>query len=382
MLLTLGQLSTALLLANSAFTSASALPEKRASSYLNNAHAAITRLQGFYNNPYPGFWSAGWWNSAQCLTLLAELRGSDKSDFIKGLTDGPNGVFAKTLAGQHRDSSGALAYDDFFDDELWWVVALIKTYDITRKPKYLKAAQESFAAVANNDAVDQPCGGIANAYPGEQYRVTSSTIATVLYIEAAALLANRVKAKKTYYTQQALDQWAWVNKNMLINGIVQGDSLVGNSCSNNHAFLTYIEGVTVSGLVALAKATGQTSYLDTAEQVATNSINGQFGMVNQPYGIVQEYCDADLSCNPDTAQFKGILMRGLKQLHVARPGAINGKIPGFLKSNADSIWAHSRGSDNLLGQRWAGPFAQASDTALALSSHSSATMALVMAAIV
>jgi len=105
-------------------------------------------------------------------------------------------------------------------------------------------------------------------------------------------------------------------------------------------------------------------------------------MVNQPYGIVQEYCDADLSCNPDTAQFKGILMRGLKQLHVARPGAINGKIPGFLKSNADSIWAHSRGSDNLLGQRWAGPFAQASDTALALSSHSSATMALVMAAIV
>ncbi|GAB7346285.1 hypothetical protein MBLNU457_5009t1 [Dothideomycetes sp. NU457] len=386
--LTLGQLSTALLLANSALTSASALPqiEKRQTSYMNNAHAAISRLQQFYNNPYPGFWTTGWWNSANCLTLLAELRAHDKSDFIKGITDGPNGVFSTALAGQHRDSNGALAYDDFFDDELWWVVALIKTYDVTRKPKYLKAATESFAVVAANDHTDQPCGGIANAYPGEQYRVTSSTIATALYVEAAALLATRHPKKKAYYVQQALNQWQWLSSKMLIDGIIQGDSLTGNQCSNNRAFLTYIEGTTISGLVALAKATGDTSYLDTAESVATESINGDhgypFAMVNQPYGIVQETCDPDLSCNADSAQFKGILMRGLQALQHARPGAVGGRLPGFLKKNADSIWNNSRGSDNLLGMRWAGPFNSPSDNNVALAQHSSATMALAMAAIV
>jgi len=357
------------------------MPERRSNPYLANAHAAITTLQTYYNSPYQGFWTDGWWNSANTLTFLADLRRKDSSKFLTGLTDGQNGIFQHTLDSQHRDSTGALTYDDFFDDELWWVVGLISAYDTTGQREYLLAANESFAKVVRDDQ-PSPCGGIYNAYAGEQYRVSSSTIATALYVEAAAQLANRMPAMKSHYIQLAQNKWAWIKSNLLIDGIIQGDSLTDYpSCNNNHAFLTYIEGVCISGLVALNRATGNAAYLATAESIANETMSGNYGgmVVN---GILTEFCDADLSCNQDEAQFKGIFMRGLKVLHDAKPTAANNGIPAFLRANADSIWAKSRNGNNLLGLKWAGPFAMGADAATQLASHSSATMALVYAAMV
>lgn len=378
--------TTSLLLA----ATTSALPaevERRATTnpYLTHSHTAITRLQTFYNSPSPGFWSAGWWNSANCLTLLADLRRHDSSDFIKQITDGPNGVFLHTLNSQHTDSTGALAYDDFFDDELWWVVALIKVYDVTGNTAFLKTANASFNAVTlNNKPSNNPCGGLANAYPQEKYLVKSSTIATALYVESAALLATHYPAQKAYFLNLAKQQWSWLSKNILIDGIMQGDALTGSppSCGNNHAFLTYIEGVTLNALVSLYKATNDASYLTTADTLATKVLSGKYGMMDANK-TVTEYCDGNLSCNPDTAQFKGILMRGLFTLWATKPSAAGGQIKSFLTKNADSFWSKSRQSGtNLLGQKWAGPFALGSSQALQLSSHSSATMAMVMAALV
>ncbi|GAB7353314.1 hypothetical protein MBLNU459_g3812t1 [Dothideomycetes sp. NU459] len=369
------------LLSSTTPASASAIPERRATSatYLSNAHAAITRMQQFYNTPRPGYWTNGWWNSAQCLTLLADLRQKDSSTFLTSITDGPNGVFQHTLASQNRDSTGALAWDDYFDDQLWWVMALLKTYDVTGNRTFLTVANETFTSVSRNDAESTPCGGLYNSYPQQTGRVASSTIATVLYVEAAAMLATRIPSLKSHFISLAETQWNWVSKNLLINGIIQGDSLAGSTCTNNHAFLTYIEGVAISATVWLYDATGQVSWLNLAETLANNTMSGKFGMVNN--GIVTEFCDASLTCNPDIAQFKGILMRGLKMLAFTKPSAVGGTIPAFIKKNADSIWANSRGSDNLLGEAWAGPFNRASDTATQLASHSSATMALVMAAV-
>ncbi|KAG9720615.1 hypothetical protein KCU59_g17509, partial [Aureobasidium melanogenum] len=150
---------------------------------------------------------------------------------------------------------------------------------------------------------------------------------------------------------------------------------------NNHAFLTYIEGVALQALVALYHATNDASYLTTADTLATELLSGKYGMMDSNK-IAQEFCDSDLSCNPDEAQFKGIMMRGLRTLRDAKPSAAGGQIQSFLTKNADSIWNNSRQSGtNLLGEKWAGPFALGSSQALQLSSHSSATMALVQAAL-
>lgn len=378
-------LATSLLLAATASAAPADLDRRATSPYLTHSHTAITELQTFYNSPSPGFWSAGWWNSANCLTLLADLRQKDSSAFLTAITDGPNGVFQHTLNSQHLDSNGALSYDDFFDDELWWVIALLKTYDTTKNTAFLKAANASFNKVTMDDKPsDNPCGGLANAYAGEQYRVLSSTIATVLYVDAAAQLATRYPAQKSYFLNLATTQWSWLSKNILIDGLMQGDSLTGSppSCGNNHAFLTYIEGIALNALTGLYYATNDASYLTTADTLATKVLSGKYGMMDSNQ-IVQEFCDAALTCNGDTAQFKGILMRGMRSLYVAKPSAAGGQIKGFLTKNADSLWANSRQSGtNLLGQRWAGPFALGSTQAIQLSSHSSATMAMVMAALV
>ncbi|KAI4720352.1 hypothetical protein E4T48_03287 [Aureobasidium sp. EXF-10727] len=377
-------LSSTLLLAATTSARPAEVEPRATNQYLTNSHTAITELQTFYNSPRPGFWSAGWWNTANCQTLLADLRAKDSSSFLTSITDGPNGVFKHTLSSQGKDSTGALNWDDFFDDQLWWVVALIKTYDVTKDTSFLTTANATFTSVnLNNKPANNPCGGLANAYPHEQYLVKSSTIATVLYVEAAALLAVRYPAQSNYFINLAKTQWSWLSKNILIDGIMQSDALTGSppSCGNNHAFLTYIEGVALQALVALYHATNDASYLSTADTLATKLLSGKYGMMDANK-IAQEFCDADGSCNPDTAQFKGVMMRGLRTLRDAKPNAANGAIQGFLTKNADSIWANDRQSGtNLLGERWAGPFALGSGQALQLSSHSSATMALVQAAL-
>ena len=194
------------------------------------------------------------------------------------------------------------------------------------------------------------------------------------------MLANRMPPMKTAYINLALKQWSWLSKNILIDGIMQGDSLAGSSCTNNHAFLTYIEGVAISGLVALYHGTGRATYLSTAEAIATNTMSGAHGMINN--GILFEFCDGDQSCNQDIAQFKGIFMRGLYNLWQTKHNAAGGKIPAFLQKNAASIWANARGGYNLLGMNWSGPFKVGNSQAIQLASHSSATMALVYAALV
>lgn len=331
------------------------------------------------NGHSPGFYANGWWNIAEVLTLFADLRQHDESKFLTTITDGPKGVFTTVVKGQQYDPSGALRYTAFFDDELWWVVGLIKVYDVTKNVTSLNIAKASFEKV-RRDAKTSPCGGIPNAYAGTDGFVDSSTIATVLYVEAAALLANRVPGQKQYYINLALNQWKWIEKNFLIDGIIAGDQLRDYpKCTNNKEYLTYIEGVAISGLVALQRATGQTKYLDTAELIARTTMSGVHGMVNN--GILEEFCDPKGDCDGNLAQFKGILMRGLRQLSVARPGAVNGSIPAFIKKNADSVWTKSRGTDNLLGVRWAGPFLRASDATTRLAAHSSALMGIVQAAL-
>ncbi|KAI5240764.1 hypothetical protein E4T43_05844 [Aureobasidium subglaciale] len=377
-------LSSSLLLAATASAFPAEIESRATNQYLTNSHAAITELQTFYKQPSPAPWAGGWWNSANCLTLLADLRAKDSSSFLTSITDGANGVFKTTLNNQARDSTNALSYTDFFDDQLWWILALIKTSDVTKDTSFLQTANLTFAAVTlNNKASNNPCGGLANAYPSEKYLVKSSTIATVLYVAAAAQLATRYPAQKTYFLNKATTQWSWITKNILIDGIMQGDALTGSppSCSNNHAFLTYIEGVALQALVALYHATNDASYLTTADTLATKLLSGKYGMMDSNK-IALEFCDNENSCNPDLAQFKGIMMRGLRTLRDAKPDAAGGQIKGFLTKNADSIWNNDRQSGtNLLGEKWAGPFVLGSGSAMQLSSHSSATMALVQAAL-
>ncbi|TKX20902.1 putative glycosyl hydrolase family 76 protein [Elsinoe australis] len=372
--------SNFLLLAST--VSGAAIEKRQTGNYFNHAHNAIKKLDTYYKTPTPVPWTPGWWNNAQIVTLLADLRTKDNSPFIKKYTDGDNSVLSQVLSSQARDSDGALDYTRYFDDRLWWTISLIKTYDVTKDNKYIVAARRTFKRVAA-DVDFAPCGLMYNAYSDQQYR-GSSTITSGLYVEAAAMLATRTPGLKKNYLNKARKEWNEMYPLVYKDGLIQGDGIqkeADGSCFNNFAHLTYLDGTGMSALVALYEATNNATYLDLADAIASNLIAQKTSEVTN--GIATEYCDPAMDCaNADIIQFKGIMQRGFYEVWRARPTAANGAIPQYLKNNADSVWNKSRGKGGLLGSSWAGPFKRYPTADFQVAGHSSATMALVYAYLV
>ncbi|KAF4552300.1 Hypothetical protein D9617_10g072810 [Elsinoe fawcettii] len=364
--------------------SANPLVERANPSYQNMAHTAIKVMMkpGYYKAPNPAPWQVGWWNNAQVITLLADLRTQDNTKYLKNLVDGKNGLFNYTVFNEARNAQGALDYTRWFDDRLWWVVALIKTYDITKQNYYLATARKTFARV-DKDVGRAPCGLMNNAYPDVPHG--SSTITQELYVEAAALLAVRVPKQKTMYLNKATTAWQELKNLTYLDGFIQGDAIRGDGttekCYNNYAHLTYMEGVGMAAMVAMYEATKDTQYLDIGQSIAEKTLSPQYGLVVN--GTAHEGCDDDFSCDGDLGMFKGIMQRGFWTIHKARPTTANGTIPKFLKANADSIWNKARDTkSNLIGLNWAGPYKYNDRVDYRLTYHISGAMGLVYASLV
>ncbi|KAF2000973.1 glycoside hydrolase family 76 protein, partial [Amniculicola lignicola CBS 123094] len=87
-------------------------------------------------------------------------------------------------------------------------------------------------------------------------------------------------------------------------------------------------------------------------------------------GIIHDACGP--LCGGDASQFKGIFARNIQLLHAADPKDV---YKTTIQKNADSIWANDRNEGNQLSINWAGPFIQTANA----STHSSAMDALVAA---
>jgi predicted alpha-1,6-mannanase (GH76 family) len=92
----------------------------------------------FGNTDSTGKFTADWWNSANVITMLA-----DYENYFPGRNAEVLTVFSNTLAVATSPFSPRGSFlNTFYDDELWWVLAWIKVYDVTGNAAYLnKAAQ-------------------------------------------------------------------------------------------------------------------------------------------------------------------------------------------------------------------------------------------------
>jgi predicted alpha-1,6-mannanase (GH76 family) len=130
---------------------------------------------------------------------------------------------------------------------------------------------------------------------------------------------------------------------------------------------SYNQGVVLGGLVELNKAAPNSSYLASANRIATAAIK----TLADSNKVIHEACEATNSCEPDGTQFKGIFIRNLQMLQSATPNSLYKQV---IDSCANSIWANDRNSQNQLGVDWAGPVGSPD-----ASTHSSALDALVAA---
>ncbi|KAI1430574.1 glycoside hydrolase family 76 protein [Xylaria sp. CBS 124048] len=358
-------------------------------SYHNETVAAIHTLQRWYDQD-TGLWNTtGWWNSANCLTMIADYaveRPQSASSLglprviqntydeaqkttvhaVKTINSIGLPVSAYVKVHDQSDISRrgyAHFLNDYYDDEGWWALALIRTHDVggfgLGNEKYLQSAMDIFEDMKGGAS---KCGGI---YWDKAHSYTNA-IANELYLKVAASLANRVPAKKkNYYLDIAKKQWTWFNQSGLINSDdLINDGLTSDCKNNGMKTWSYNQGVILGALVELAEATADVSFIDKASCIASSAI----AHLNKN-GILQDGCEPN--CGADGVQFKGVFMRNLRSLQQVAP---RDEFRDFLITNADSIWTHDRNADNELGATWNGPYARAN-----AGTQSSALDALVAA---
>ncbi|OTB08205.1 glycoside hydrolase family 76 protein [Hypoxylon sp. CI-4A] len=360
-------------------------------TYASHTVDALKTLQTWYDRD-TGLWdTTGWWNSANCLTVLADFALVNPAasltlnipDIVQNTYDQaqktavqatkklssaglPTSSYVRISKRSDIEKRGFDNFlNDYYDDEGWWALAMIHSHDLGVQgigdQQYIQAAIEIFEDMKKGNST---CGGIF----WSKVTLYTNAIANELYLSVAASLANRVPSQKDYFLDIALNQWNWfknsglINKDNLIN-----DGLTDDCKNNGMQTWTYNQGVILGGLVELAKASGDDSLLDEAQTIASAAISKL-----TKDGILFEGCEPD--CGSDGSQFKGIFMRNLRYLQEAAP---MDAIKNFLLTNADTIWSKNRNSQNELGGTWEGPYTNAT-----AGTQSSALDVLVAAAAV
>lgn len=329
----------------------------------------------WYDEP-SGLWSTtGWWNSANCLTTLADLAMLDptvRSNYasVWGETHTNaqryNPVLIKAKAPSDIESAtpGVSTQitqpsflSDYYDDEGWWALAWIRIFDVTGDRKYLAAA----ATIFNDMAASWPTTCNSGGIWWDRSRTYVDAIANELFIQLAAALANRVNAdQKPAYLTWATNGWRWLQNSSLINPRHTINDGLSSSCKNTGGTVwSSTQGVMLAALVELCHATGDATYLDTATLIADATLES----LTDADGVLHDVCEPD--CGSGGGQSKGIFMRGLRELQLARPQM---RWYGFLKNNAQSIWERAcmaNGQGRMeIGVDWAGPFVGAGNASV------------------
>lgn len=246
--------------------------------YQDIEHAFDT-LQTWYD-PSKGVWmpSTGWWSSANCLTTLANLAEIDPS--IKSRTEdlwnksftnaqllnvemtarhGARWSLAADIHPQKRSQTRASRrgndpgfLNDFYDDEGWWALAWIRVYDLTKDLKYLDAVVEIFDDM--HAAYDTtPVGGLWWYKEHSYVNATNNE----LHFSVAAHLANRCPSKRYSHTSIAEQAFYWLYGSGMItsSGNIKDGLLVEKMPGNTEIVWSYNQGVILSALTELARAT-------------------------------------------------------------------------------------------------------------------------------
>ncbi|KAM0669728.1 hypothetical protein ACQRIT_002177 [Beauveria bassiana] len=356
--------------------------------------------RNWYNNN-TGLWGELWWNSGNAFTTLSEfLRIGALFALPIGTTEYLENTFKRAqlvdvqttkymnfdnggmmeshycingagACATKRDGSPAKRgfknfLNEYYDDEGWWALALIRAYDATYNNKYLNAAVTIFEDMQTG--LGGPCNG--GIYWSKERKYVNA-ISNELYLSVAASLAGRIPTVPEYL-EIAQDQWNWfLNSGMINSDNLINDGLDGDCKNNGQPTWTYNQGVILGGLVELSRATGDRTHLTTASRIAKAAI----AKLSNKNGILEEVGGCEFQpgrCGQDGQQFKGIFIRNLAYLQAVAP---DDQFKTFILNNAKSIWNKDREPrSNKLGVAWAGPYFDASS-----ATQSSALDALVAA---
>ncbi|KAI4646428.1 uncharacterized protein J4E79_010490 [Alternaria viburni] len=308
--------------------------------FADDAFSAIKTLQEKWYNSDTGLWNDLWWQSGNIIETVARF-GIQDADFKEHAINIVSTTYAKSSQ-QH----GADGWKNkFYDDEGWWAMGWIASYDLTGDMKYLDTARDIFADMTTGWDGNR-CGGGLWWSKDRDY---IAAISNELFLSVAAHLANRAEGQmKEDYTNWAEMEWDWFEK----SGIINSDSLVNDgidpsSCKNNgRTTFTYNQGIVLAGLSELARATNNGDYIEKAYKLATASTS----KLSDGSGILTE--PADYPLDPVASQFKGAYVRGLSTLYENAPQE---GVQQFFMRNANAARSQPRVDGGVIIDRWQGP---------------------------
>lgn len=127
------------------------------------AQTALSALQEWYN-PTSGLWNTcGWWNGANCMTVIADLAAADSSImgtatyvfnntyFNAPFSNPYPGSEQRTISSDHASNAANASQwlDSAYDDDGWWALAWIAAYDVTMHNAYLELAEGIFSSLVS-----------------------------------------------------------------------------------------------------------------------------------------------------------------------------------------------------------------------------------------
>ena len=293
------------------------------------AHAGIRALLSYYDKKTGLFATTGWWNSANCVTVLANFALLSSACNVEILD-----VFANTFQQAQLPPTGFPSFlNDFYDDEGWWALAWLNVYDLTGAPKYLQMAATLFNDMAMG------WGGTCGGLRWNKKQNNTDAIENELFMAVAAQLANRTD-EPNFFTDWAVKQWSWFKGTEMINADYNvNNGIDGSTCKNDGGVIwTYNQGVVLGAFVELNLAKPDPSLLETAEQIALAAIK----RMTDAQGILHDPGEPELGA--DGPQFKGIFMRNLQILNAVRPRK---EFQEFIDNNAESIWVNRMDGDRF-----------------------------------
>jgi predicted alpha-1,6-mannanase (GH76 family) len=248
---------------------------------------------------------------------------------------------------------------DYYDDENWMTLALIRAYDLEHQQKYLDEAKTLYADI--EAAWDTTCCG---AHPGgiwwDRPHTQKATAANAGPVIAGVQLAART-GDSSYLTFAKQVYTYWFANMVNPTTFAVSDHVLPNGTVVNYNF-TYNEGLVIGAAVALYGATNDASYLTDANDVAGHVLAAQV-----KDGILND--GTNTGCSGDCQQFKGIGYRYLAALQAVSPDS---RYQAVLDASAQAIWTDARATSGTFATDWAGPAL----TSTSIDADSSAAMAL------
>lgn len=282
-----------------------------------------------------GYWNAGgqyfvannqgntgfnYWPQAHALDVLVDAYMRTQSNVYTGYMDQWfTGVPAK---------NGGSFLGQYYDDEGWNALAMLRAYDVTKDTKWKDAAEAVWADIQTgwNDTMG---GGIA--WQKQQLYYKNSPANGPACILAARLYERFGNPADLAWAQKIYTWW----KSTLVDAgsgfVYDGINQNNDGVLNTTYRFTYNQGLFIGAGVELYNITQQASYLSNALQTASNVLSDPS---LSSAGILKDEGQGD------GGLFKGILVRYMIQL-ILDKGIDTGdqqKFVVFLKNNAQVLW--------------------------------------------